>query len=126
MSRLLAPAFPVISTQAECDALRKSCTDLISKALYFKGAFGCDTARAPAVVDLFAAWAGPCLPLRMLAPAFPEVRFVSVDSCNVEVFDHVGERLPETAEPTFVLLMVRVLGRWAGALTASGASCFYF
>lgn len=47
------------------------------------------------------------MPLRLLAPAFPEVRFVSIDGSNVEVPDLSGERLPETSEPTFVLMLVR-------------------
>jgi hypothetical protein len=61
------------------------------------------------VCDLFAAWCGPCLPLRLLVADFPLVRFVAVNVSVVTVLDPAGEPFPETAEPTFALILVRVV-----------------
>ena len=68
-----------------------------------------------AVVDVFAAWCGPCLPLRLFAKDFPTVKFVAASVGTVSVCDMHGVPFPETSQPTFALFLVRLcdgLGPW--------------
>ena len=60
-----------------------------------------------AVVDVFPSWCSPCRPLKLIAKAFVDVRFVAVNGSAVHVFDKSGVRVPETSQPTFVLCLVR-------------------
>lgn len=57
-------------------------------------------------MDAFPGWCGPCKPLRFIADQYSDVKFVAVNTTTVFVPDMSGNRLPETSQPTFVLLMV--------------------
>ena len=59
------------------------------------------------VIDVYASWCGPCIPLRLFATEFHTVKFIAANAGAVVVPDVHGTPLPETSEPTFALHLVR-------------------